>query len=1446
MKHIYTLLGFLCFSLAYSINSIAAGSALIDSTITTDQNGNLKYKTEYVYDAAGRQVGTTTYRWVNGVMTGDSKTFTIYDGSNRHVADVNYLWDSDNNRWIGKDSTVTTYLSSSGTTFTDKIIYQWGSNNDWIGQTAYHYTYFNNNASKKTLELEQHWDTNTNDWIGFKKTERQYDSSGNNTLEIVYASYNTTTSTWVGSTKKVYGYTSGKQTLSESYTWDANHNGGAWKGNTNGKTTWTFNSSGYQTNKTVFAWNNNTWNWQNSTKNETSYDGTSNRKTDDANYTWNGSAWIGSGTRTSITYDNARETNKTVYTWSNGAWTKSTKTETSYDGTSTRKTDIANYTWNGTAWVGTGTRTTYEYDSAREITKTTYTWSNGAWVNATKLETSYDGTSTRKTDIANYTWNGSGWVGQGTRTVTTYYSTGLAENVTSYTWQNNQWTATTNVYKKYNTSKVVILTLTTNWNGSSWINSTKDTVAYSGSTKTSEDSYSWDSTLSDWKHTSQTEYFSWGKITSKLTNNVWARYSGDSTYNGIVDGVTINAKFTWDRNNSKWIGSTKTETKTLEHGDEKITYQWSNNQWTYKTLVTNEYDSRFPTKKIAEGSFTWTNNQWQTSYRYVYEYDDAQHTILEEQYKWNSTTQSEYGFSKTEREYTDDYVLTKSYTWSNGSWIGTTGTKVTNDAQGRTIENLTLSYYNSQWNNDRKNEYVYDSNGNTTVSNTYIWMISVWAYLSRSEKTYDDDSDNKLRTQLTATYNNGSLTDYNYVTYFYTTDCHNTYSTDEPVTICSNQLPYTWRNKSLANEGTYKDTIPNAAGCDSIISFTLSVNQVTYGAENATIRETQLPYHWNGMDCATQGEHVYTTANAAGCDSIVTLTLNILPTTYGTDAATICSNQLPYIWHNKSLTGAAVFNDTIDNIAGGDSVITCTLTVNQVTYGAESATVRETQLPYHWNGMDCSTQGEHTYTTTNTAGCDSIVTLTLNILLTTYGTDAKTICSSELPYIWHNKSLTGAAVFNDTIDNIAGGDSVITCTFSVNQVTYGAENATVRETRLPYHWNGMECATQGEHTYTTTNAAGCDSIVTLTLNILPTTYGTDAKTICSSELPYIWHNKTLTGEAVFNDTIDNIAGGDSVITCTLTVNQVTYGAESATVRETQLPYHWNGMDCSTQGEHVYTTTNAAGCDSIVTLTLNILPTTYGTDAATIYSDQLPYLWHNKTLTGATIFNDTIDNIAGGDSIIVCTLSVIQLTKVDEYVPPITVCQGETFVSRSGKEHVINFVSLWNDTIRHHKSSAEIIDSIYHYVASPYVVSAPELDATGLAPKCNQYLDIANLTSSVLEYIYSTDGSAPLIEPVTQAVEWQMHYEDEDWREWLNLPLADNKSTISLRVIIHTICGDATSAGIDLPIECSATALQDAVVSFDPTQPAYTPLGQLISDLDSYTGIVIQNGHKFFK
>ncbi|MBO7132680.1 MAG: fibronectin type III domain-containing protein [Bacteroidales bacterium] len=313
----------------------------------------------------------------------------------------------------------------------------------------------------------------------------------------------------------------------------------------------------------------------------------------------------------------------------------------------------------------------------------------------------------------------------------------------------------------------------------------------------------------------------------------------------------------------------------------------------------------------------------------------------------------------------------------------------------------------------------------------------------------------------------------------------------------------------------YKAYATNSEGTafGNIETFTTLVNcSESYGTDMKTACES---YEWIDGVTYTEStnEPTFTLPNVAGCDSIVTLHLTINHGTVGIDEQTACES---YTWID-GVTYTESTNEptfTLTNADGCDSVVTLHLTINRSNTGIDEHTACDS---YTWiDGVTYTeSTNEPTITLTNVAGCDSVVTLHLTINHSNIGIDEHTACDS---YTWID-GVTYTESTNEptfTLTNVAGCDSVVTLHLTINHSNTGIDEHSACDS---YTWIDGVTYTEStsEPTFMLTNAAGCDSIVTLHLTIacLPT-----VQTLPATNIGSRWF--TLHGNVISD-------GGESLI-----------------------------------------------------------------------------------------------------------------------------------------------------------------------------------------------------------------------------------------------------------------------------------------------------------------------------
>jgi hypothetical protein len=190
---------------------------------------------------------------------------------------------------------------------------------------------------------------------------------------------------------------------------------------------------------------------------------------------------------------------------------------------------------------------------------------------------------------------------------------------------------------------------------------------------------------------------------------------------------------------------------------------------------------------------------------------------------------------------------------------------------------------------------------------------------------------------------------------------------------------------------------------------------------------------WNGNSYTASGTYTYTTTSSTGCDSTATLILSVHSNNPSTSNITVCPAGLPYVWNGNSYTTAGTYTYSTTTSAGCDSLAILMLSVNNVIVSTTSYSVCSSDFPYVWNGNSYTSAGTYTYFTTTNVGCDSIATLILTVNTFLTSTTNQTVCSAELPYVWNNIEYTAAGTYTYTTMNSSGCDSIAILSLAVNQ-----------------------------------------------------------------------------------------------------------------------------------------------------------------------------------------------------------------------------------------------------------------------------------------------------------------------------------------------------------------------------------------------------------------------------
>ena len=135
------------------------------------------------------------------------------------------------------------------------------------------------------------------------------------------------------------------------------------------------------------------------------------------------------------------------------------------------------------------------------------------------------------------------------------------------------------------------------------------------------------------------------------------------------------------------------------------------------------------------------------------------------------------------------------------------------------------------------------------------------------------------------------------------------------------------------------------------------------------------------------------------------------------------------------ISGNTTVRYIVTDINGCKDSVPIPIVVNKPSISNTPISICPTDLPYSWNGNIYNAAGSYTVHLTNATGCDSAATLVLSSKLTSSFATSKSICPSEFPYIWNTNTYNAAGTYIVHLTNAAGCDSAVTLTLTVKTIS---------------------------------------------------------------------------------------------------------------------------------------------------------------------------------------------------------------------------------------------------------------------------------------------------------------------------------------------------------------------------------------------------------------------------
>ncbi len=465
---------------------------------------------------------------------------------------------------------------------------------------------------------------------------------------------------------------------------------------------------------------------------------------------------------------------------------------------------------------------------------------------------------------------------------------------------------------------------------------------------------------------------------------------------------------------------------------------------------------------------------------------------------------------------------------------------------------------------------------------------------------------------------------------------------------------YAWRGLSLTSVGIYHDSLRSIYGCDSVYALVLR-NYPSYVYEDTAEICDGDAYPWRGRMLTAMGVYTDSLTTEHACDSVYRLYLQVHPVHRFFTVAPICASDV-YTWRGRALRESGMYYDSLHSRYGCDSVYVLELRVYPMYIQADTADFCHGGT-YVWRGRVLTAAGDYSDSLKAAFDCDSVFSLCLRERPLYWRSDTVSVCPGAA-YVWHGRSLVTSGVYYDSLQSRYGCDSVEVIQFRVLPAYEMHDTLSLCAGEYGSWRRFRRLSETGVYYDSLQTVYACDSVYVLHVQVLPSYEHADTDSYCAGSV-YTWRGRTLMSPGLYYDSLKSVSSCDSVYTLRLYRRPVQLLDTHARHCGPE-PYVWRQRALRSSGVYDDTLRNAHGCDSVIRLHLQLLPS-YETKDTQHVCEGDPYVWRGRILTFAGDYADSLYSSRGCDSVFFLHLMVYpgyhQLFSD-------TICEGEAY-NRNG-------------------------------------------------------------------------------------------------------------------------------------------------------------------------------------
>jgi gliding motility-associated-like protein len=408
------------------------------------------------------------------------------------------------------------------------------------------------------------------------------------------------------------------------------------------------------------------------------------------------------------------------------------------------------------------------------------------------------------------------------------------------------------------------------------------------------------------------------------------------------------------------------------------------------------------------------------------------------------------------------------------------------------------------------------------------------------------------------------------------------------------------------------------------------------------------------------------------------------------------TNIAPYSGVNSDTLRINPTDLTMDNdsfrVSVLDSCGTLTLNVNAIVLNVlvpvinnESITLCNSDSLVLSDGQVVNVTGIYSDTIIGGASnfCDSIINYDLTILPQNFTSEFLALCSGDSAARADGSFVNVTGVYTDTLVNgdVNGCDSVHTINLTIIPFFNSNRTEVICFGDSFQLSDGSFVSLSGIYNDTIISSLpdGCDSVENINMTVLPLAIATRNETICFGDSMMLSDGTFVNAAGIYNDTLFAITpnGCDSVDLISLTIAPPIIASSNQTLCFGDGLVLSNGILVNVSGIYNDTLTDANGCDSVQVISLTIAPLISITSTVVLcFGDSLG-LSNGSFVNISGTYNDLIAGGAtdGCDSLNIIDLSILPLNNTNE---TLRLCFGDSLVLSDGS--LVNSTGVFNDTL----------------------------------------------------------------------------------------------------------------------------------------------------------------------